>query len=419
MKTKKLCLFSVFLLLVSFARSEVLGSSVYGYSIDFPEGFFLQEATQDNTGFHLTHSFLPAETVIRIYKQSQYGNSQEALSDTLTKLSGQGDFSQVDWLNRDCTIADFVINPAQDGTLFKGWAVSSDLPLDKGYIVLLAYSPLGNKDDLDQSMHQFLISVIDSLMFTTQRASYFNSGPVTTFSFPRNTPSDNISEDFSQESPEGSPETSPQNKEAVTLSINGTEVHTAICPQDIEAQEFVIGREFAVLNLYAGTDLAISAWTRYYNQIYRCSFASLEEASFAIFARLREKDSVKNGENKDLALAQELLTWTQSFTYKRDTQSTDFSSPTAVLAGKTFSDCDSRSLLLAILLHQMNYKTLMFLSPVHQHAMLGIAIDAPGAKMAVNNTNYLVGETTAPVAIGLIAKDISVITDWIPVVFPE
>ena len=51
--------------------------------------------------------------------------------------------------------------------------------------------------------------------------------------------------------------------------------------------------------------------------------------------------------------------------------------------------------------------------------MLGIAIDAPGAKMAVNNTNYLVGETTAPVAIGLIAKDISVITDWIPVVFPE
>ena len=67
----------------------------------------------------------------------------------------------------------------------------------------------------------------------------------------------------------------------------------------------------------------------------------------------------------------------------------------------------------------MNYKTLMFLSPVHQHAMLGIAIDAPGAKMAVNNTNYLVGETTAPVAIGLIAKDISVITDWIPVVFPE
>ena len=291
--------------------------------------------------------------------------------------------------------------------------------LDKGYIVLLAYSPLGNKDDLDQSMHQFLISVIDSLMFTTQRGSYFNPGPVTTFSFPRTTPSGNISEDFSQESPEGSPETSPQNKEAVTLSINGTEVHTAIYPQDIEAQEFVIEREFAVLNLYAGTDLAISAWTRYYNQIYRCSFASLEEASFAIFARLREKDSVKNAENKDLALAQELLTWTQNFTYKRDTQSTDFSSPTAVLAGKTFSDCDSRSLLLAILLHQMNYKTLMFLSPVHQHAMLGIAIDAPGAKMAVNNTNYLVGETTAPVAIGLIAKDISVITDWIPVVFPE
>ena len=116
MKTKKLCLFSVFLLLVSFARAEVLGSSVYGYSIDFPEGFFLQEATQDNTGFHLTHSFLPAETVIRIYIQSQYGNSQEALSDTLTKLSGRGDFSQADWLNRDCTIADFVINPDQDGT---------------------------------------------------------------------------------------------------------------------------------------------------------------------------------------------------------------------------------------------------------------------------------------------------------------
>lgn len=395
MKTKKLCLISLCLFLVSFAKAEVLGSSTYGYAIDFPEGFFLQEATQDNRGFHLTHSFLPAEAVIRIYQQSQYDSSQEALADTITKLSGQGDFSQVEWLNRDCTIADFVINPAQDGTLFKGWAVASDLPLNKGYIVLLAYSPLGNTEDLEPAIHQFLISVIDSLMFTTQRGSYFNPGPVTAFSFPRG------------------------EKENSTLDINGTEVKTGIYPQDIKAQEFVIEREFSVLNLYADTDLALSAWSRYYNQIYRCSFASLEEASFAIFARLREKDSVKNAENPALALAQELLTWTQGFTYKRDTQSTDFSSPTAVLAGKTYSDCDSRSLLLAILLRQMNYKTLMFLSPVHQHAILGVAIDAPGAKMAVNNTDYLVGETAAPVKIGLIAKDISEITDWMPVVFPE
>jgi hypothetical protein len=45
--------------------------------------------------------------------------------------------------------------------------------------------------------------------------------------------------------------------------------------------------------------------------------------------------------------------------------------------------------------------------------MLGIEIDMQGAKIE----NYLIAETTAPVAPGLIAQNMAITENWFPVLF--
>ena len=152
--------------------------------------------------------------------------------------------------------------------------------------------------------------------------------------------------------------------------------------------------------------------------IYRSAYQQLRRPAFDIYASLYDLDQVIQAENPRLALAQSIMDWAQVFPYERNFQGSDFSAPTAILTGHSGSDCDSRSILLAILLHHMNYKTVLFLSPVYQHAMLGLAVEANGAKMKVLDTTYLVAETTDQVAIGQVAQSMSVEANWLPVVFP-
>jgi hypothetical protein len=66
-------------------------------------------------------------------------------------------------------------------------------------------------------------------------------------------------------------------------------------------------------------------------------------------------------------------------------------------------------------MHHMGSDTALFVSDVYKHALLGIAIDMQGAKIE----NYLLAETTAPVAPGLIAQDMAVTENWFPILFPR
>ena len=152
--------------------------------------------------------------------------------------------------------------------------------------------------------------------------------------------------------------------------------------------------------------------------VYRSAYQQLRRPAFDIYAALYNHEKVVSIENKELALAQTIVDWVQGFPYERNFQDSDFAPISAVLAGQSGSDCDSRSILLAILLHHMNYQTVMFLSPAYQHAMLGVEVETIGAKMKVNDKTFMVTETTDQVAIGQVAASMSVEANWLPVTFP-
>ena len=397
MKGKRFCSSLLTLAFILFcvlpATADQMGSATFGFSLDLPEGFVVTENTGDGRGYQFKHQFCSAEIIIRIYETKRYQSAQAALQDTLNKLSATStDIDAVEWRQTDCSLAQFQI--ALAGQAYGGRGVAVELPEQKGWFTMLSYAPTsdgrGNNPSFD--LDQLIVSVIDSL--SIDRGSQFGVGPVTAYAFP-------------------SVESIP-----LQLELAGRTITTEIGKEDIAIQQFVIDREFAIYTLYQDTDLLIPAWQRFYRMIYRSAYQQLRRPAFDIYASLYDLDQVLQAESPALALAQSLMDWVQVFPYERNFQGSDFSAPTALLTGEMGSDCDSRAVFLAILLHHMNYKTVLFLSPVYQHAMLGLEVEATGAKMKVLDTTYMVAETTDQVAIGQVAQSMSVEANWLSVVFP-
>ncbi len=397
MKKKRMCFSLLMITFVLFCTIPVLadqmGSATFGFSLDLPEGFVVTENTGDGRGYQFKHQFCSVEIIIRIYETKRYQSAQAALQDTLNKLSATStDIDAVEWRQTDCSLAQFQISLA--GQEYGGRGVAVELPEQKGWFTMLSYAPTsdgrGNNPSFD--LDQLIVSVIDSL--SIDRGSQFGVGPVTAYAFP-------------------SVESIP-----LQLEIAGRTITTEIGKEDIAIQQFVIDREFAIFTLYQDTDMLIPAWQRFYRMIYRSAYQQLRRPAFDMYASLYDLDQVLQAEKPSLALAQSLMDWVQVFPYERNFQGSDFSAPTALLTGEIGSDCDSRAVFLAILFHHMNYKTVLFLSPVYQHTMLGLEVEATGAKMKVLDTTYMVAETTDQVTIGQVAQSMSVEANWLSVVFP-
>jgi hypothetical protein len=66
----------------------------------------------------------------------------------------------------------------------------------------------------------------------------------------------------------------------------------------------------------------------------------------------------------------------------------------------------------------MGIKAELFISREYSHAMFGLALNKKGALINVDGTDFILGETTAKVDFGLIAKEYRDTNKWIPVDLP-
>jgi hypothetical protein len=115
--------------------------------------------------------------------------------------------------------------------------------------------------------------------------------------------------------------------------------------------------------------------------------------------------------------AEALLAWVQGFKYERDPKGSDVVNPISA-AFEARGDCDSRALVMAILLRREGIRSILMISLEHEHALA--AVDAPGAgaRYPYKDTNWLVAETTARVGIGRIDQSQADPKDWLGVDFP-
>lgn len=130
-------------------------------------------------------------------------------------------------------------------------------------------------------------------------------------------------------------------------------------------------------------------WHEIYRRIYWQSydkFDSILKGFDAVFSKEKMNDRDK---------IYFIISFVQSIEYKRPGGELDLLPPLGSLATR-FGDCDTKTLLLYIILEKAGVDCVMFWSFQYKHAMLGINIGARGNYKSSNGKNYYFVETTYP-----------------------
>lgn len=383
---KKLFYFLLIIFAItSYSFSEQITDRDFGFSLDIPEGFEIADYTEDGMSYVFSHPNIPVTLVMKLTEEKNAKSAAEVLNINLKKLNASGETDSFKWNGTVCGISYFSMSLDDN---YSGWAVSAPVKIQDYYVILLCYAPESKK-----GCEQFIISTINSLSINNE---YLNTpGIITSYAFP----------------PEGS--------ESVLLKIGGKEIKTSLDKSDEEAAKFVIDLEYSVLNLYANHKMWKEAWQRYYRMIYRDNAGRLQQTAKNIYDSIYPELKKSKPQDADIKYAQALLSWVQTFGYERAQSKieSDFTSLPASIKGKG-SDCDSRSMLVSVLLNYTGIDTAMLISREYSHAVVVTDIPAPGQTFTMENgREYLFGETTACVTWGMLAQDQADRTKWIPVTF--
>lgn len=90
-----------------------------------------------------------------------------------------------------------------------------------------------------------------------------------------------------------------------------------------------------------------------------------------------------------------VITFIQNIKYERPGGTLDLFPPPGTLAYR-FGDCDSKALLLYVILEKIGVDCAMMWSYKYKHAMLGVCINSRGEYLIVNGKKYYFLETTYP-----------------------
>jgi hypothetical protein len=304
-----------------------------------------------------------------------YQGVEQMANDINIRLGNEGETALFEYEGKAAVLLDLNFKN------FSGWGLCLELAKNSGgsrtpLLCALAYSPLPGAD-----MDLYHISALDSIAPSDLEAR--RPGPVMEFSYPRG--------------------------EAVETPIKGTAFSALIRENDAEAAQALVDREFNLLRDYESAPNWQQAWIRFYRAIYRDSWDRIANALF----RLEREWNVSLSER---AFAEKTLAFVQGFTYERDPEGSDFVNPvTALIEGR--GDCDSRSILWAMILEQADIPSAMMVSRNHSHAMGLADVPGTGARFETGGKKWLVAETTDKVGIGLIDSGKSDIASWLGVIF--
>jgi hypothetical protein len=370
---KRLLILLIFVPVLTFA--DPLYSPTWGFFIDLPEGY---EYTDGDGRDRFSFSGPEGLMFDLVVYYGRYNTIMELVNDVNRRLSNRGDADLFLYNGKQAAIMKLTFGN------FDGWgftveldAVNSVRPM----LLALAYGP-SSRNDLDL----FHLSALDSISPTTAELRF--PGPVMEYSYPRG------------------------ELRNVPLAVSG--LNAMIRENDAEAAQVLIEREFRILQAYVNTPYLQDACIRYYRFIYRDSYDRIANAVTAIVRNFGLPSAPSDNQKREFA--QKTLSFVQGFKYERDLTESDFINlVTAVTEGR--GDCDSRAVLFAIILANADIRSAIMISFHFAHAMVLADVAGTGARFEAYGTQWLVGETTAVINIGLIAQEQSDPRHWFAVLF--
>lgn len=371
MKQASVFFFTLFFYLAP-CFGQALTSRSHNFTLDLPNGYQLVESNQKDR-FLFKNTLVPCQLQVSYDSISTFENTAKACESIFTQLVAQHKDIPFFWCEHEAQLSTFTFMQAVEYT---GWMLV--LKLKDCWLSVIAYS----ETSMANICEPIIISSLDSIF--TGPLSFYLPGPVTTCLYQRDNHFEEVSIMF--------------DRQPLTFYMH---------PIDAEANKSVVEREFSVLTLSTQTGSILQAWQRYYRTIFRDSWARLQSFAFEIKNALLKKGILQDKS----AVLKVLAEHVQHFSYIRIPDGTDFVDLVTACTTNT-GDCDTRCLLLNIVLSQLGIKNALFISPEFGHALCGVDIPLSGAQMSDGKTNYLLVETTAKVEPGLIASDIADERKW-------
>lgn len=130
-------------------------------------------------------------------------------------------------------------------------------------------------------------------------------------------------------------------------------------------------------------------WHEIYKRIYWQSYDKFDSILNG-FDEVFEKEKMNDRDKLYF-----MISFVQNIEYKRPGGELDLLPPLGTLATR-FGDCDTKSLLLYIILEKAGVDCIMYWSFQYKHAMLGVSVNGRGNYKKQNGKNYYFVETTYP-----------------------
>jgi len=329
------------------------------------------------TRFAFTDPKRVMEYDIIAYAPGRFADASALAGQSLGKIGSSGNTTPYDYEGRKAVLAELGFD--QDGVEQKGYALfiegRAGGAVKEDSYALLAYAP----EPSFEAYSDFILSCLDC--FSIDAAARRSPGPLSQFTL----------------------DWPPERDKQKTVAVIGGATVSLPWSDDEAAQELQTDqREYKVLTAYANeATLWQDAWARYYRMAYRESAARLDRLSLEMTRLVPADDATET--------ARRVLAWVQGFNYERDkAEESGFTPPLAAAYGAS-GDCDSRAVVAAIVLERLGIDSILMVSREYSHAMLGVDVPGGGQRFAFNGKNYLVGETTTKVGIGMIAATMA---DW-------
>ena len=370
----RIAILAVFItVLISPVAAKELASDT-GASVDMPSGFTPGEG-DGKTRFSYFDANEGMEFDLLIFEPGRYSSAEIMAADLLGGMGSKGDLSSFTYQGRGAVLADLSFTVGGDPR--KGYAVFISGTQNSYALVASAEA------SRFESYSELIISCLDA--FSIDRAARRFPGPVSQFLFPW-------------------PAARTERK---TASLPAGSVSLPWSSEEDQQVLSVAEREFRVLSMYAESKtLWADAWARYYGMVYKESSARLDSFTKVFSDSLPFNDPTES--------ARRVLAWVQGFLYERDFSGIDFVPPLTA-AFEQRGDCDSRAMLMAIILERLGIDSVLMVSREYAHAMLAVDVPGGGQRFTYNGKAYLVAETTAKVGIGMIDASQADFSKWLGV----
>ncbi|HUX38014.1 MAG TPA: hypothetical protein VMV44_08925 [Rectinemataceae bacterium] len=311
-----------------------------------------------------------------VYDSGRFADAAAIADNTMAKLGSKGQRENFDYEGRKAVFMEllFQLNGVPKrgyGIAIAGRGAHGKSPAEASF-ALLSFTDSGSFE----AYSDFVLSALDC--FSIDRLALRSPGPLSQYVLPF-----------------------PAKRDASkTLVFNDTKLGLPWSDDEAAQVHDTVNREYKVLAAYADSDtLWQGAWARFYRMVWRESDRRLDRIAAAL-------DPLLPDDPTDAARI--LLQWTQGWTYERDLNGADFVDPlTAAMEGR--GDCDSRAMVLAILLQRRGIDAILMVSRDYSHALVGIDVPGGGQRFPFEGKKWLVGETTAHVGLGMIAASQA---DW-------